>query len=212
MKVLEIEQGSDDWKRFREGRLTGTKIGKVFAKSRNSEELFDTSKHLLGFYEILAERLTDSDDLTSGVEHGHELEQEALAQAREELGIDFVSGNVWELDENHIESPDGYTEDLKTAIEIKCLSSANHIKAIYEDEYPQEYMAEYLNYFLVNEKLKTLFVYLYDARFIDKQLRSHWWLISRKDVEAKLKRMEEIKQTALRDIENAVAKLGGERL
>lgn len=209
MKVLTIEQGSDDWKQLREGRLTGTKIGKVFAKSRNSEELFDTSKHLLGFYEIVAERLTDSDDLSSGVERGHELEQEALEHAREELGIDFVAGNVWELDKDHIESPDGYTEDLKTAIEIKCLSSANHIKAIYEDQCPTEYMAEYLNYFLVNNKLKTLFVYLYDARFINPNLRTHFWMIGRKDVEKQLERMEEIKKTALRDIENAVEQLGG---
>lgn len=209
MKIIEVEQGSDDWKRLREGRLTGTKIGKIFAKSRNSEELFDTSKHLLGFYEMLAERLTDSDDLTSGIERGHELEEEALQMASDELGIEFVHGNVWQADANHIESPDGYTEDLTMAIEIKCLSSSRHIQAIYEDIYPQEYMAEYLNYFLVNPKLETLFIYLYDPRFMSEKLRSRCWFIGRSDIKDKLKRMEEVKKQALKDIEQAVKQLEG---
>ena len=207
MKVVEIEQGSDDWKRYREGKLTGTKIGKIFAKSRNSEELFDTTKPLLGFYELLAERLTDSDDLGSSIERGHELEAEALEKASEELGIEFVHGNVWELDENHIESPDGYTEDLTEAIEIKCLSSARHIMAIYTNQYPQEYMSEYVNYFVVNEKLKRLSVYLYDARFIEPEFRSAAWVIERDDVESYVERMKQVEKEALKQIEKAIREM-----
>lgn len=207
MKVIEIEQGGEDWKQYREGKLTGTKIGKIFAKSRNSEELFDTTKPLLGFYELLAERLTDSDDLGSSIERGHELEAEAQEKASEELGINFVHGNVWELDENHIESPDGYTEDLTEAIEIKCLSSARHIMAIYTNQYPQEYMSEYVNYFVVNDKLKRLFVYLYDARFIEPQYRSAVWVIERDDVESYIERMKQIKKEALKQIERAIREM-----
>lgn len=207
MKVIEIEQGSDEWKKLREGRLTGTKIGSIYAKSRKADVMFDTSKHLLGFYELLAERLTDSDDLSSGIERGTELESEALRVASDELGIDFVHGNVWELDENHIESPDGYTEDLKIAIEIKCLSSARHIMAIYEDTPPIEYRTEYANYFLVNPKLEMLVVYLYDNRFINAKLRTHHWYIYRKDLQAEIKALKEIKKLVLKELDEAVAKL-----
>lgn len=207
MKVIEIEQGSDEWNQLREGRLTGTKIGKIFAKSRDDEQMFDTTKPLLGFYELLAERLTDADDLSSSIERGHELEAEALAKASEELGIEFVHGNVWELDENHIESPDGYTEDLTEAIEIKCLSSARHIMAIYTNQYPTEYMAEYVNYFLVNDKLKRLFVYLYDTRFIEPKFRSAVWVIERDDIQFRIERMKEVKKEVLKQIDKAVKEM-----
>ncbi len=207
MNVIEIEQGSDEWKKLREGRLTGTKIGSIYAKSRKADALFDTSRHLLGFYELLAERLTDADDLSSGIERGTELESEALRVASDELGIDFVHGNVWELDENHIESPDGYTKDLKIAIEIKCLSSARHIMAIYEDTPPIEYQTEYANYFLVNPELEMLVVYLYDNRFINAKLRTHHWYIYRKDLQAEIKALKEIKKLVLKELDEAVEKL-----
>lgn len=207
MKVIEIEQGSADWEQLREGRLTGTKIGSIYAKSRKADEIFDTSKHLLGFYELLAERLTDSDDLSSSVERGKALESEALEVASDELGIDFVHGNVWELDKNHIESPDGYTEDLKMAIEIKCLSSARHIQAIYEDIPPKEYATEYANYFLVNNELEVLIVFLYDPRFINDKLRTHYWFLNRMDLMPQIKALKQVKRAVLKELKEAEEKL-----
>jgi hypothetical protein len=207
MQVIEIEQGSDAWKQLREGKLTGTKIGSIYAKSRKADEVFDYSKHLMGFYELLAERLTDSDDLSSGIERGTELESEALRVASDELGIDFVHGNVWELDENHIESPDGYTEDLKIAIEIKCLASSRHIQAIYEDRPPTEYATEYANYFLVNPKLEMLVVFLYDPRFMNQNLRSHYWFLYRKDLESEIKALKQVKKLVLKELKEAEERL-----
>lgn len=207
MNIIEIEQGSDDWKRMREGRLTGTKIGSIYAKSRKQDEIFDTSKHLLGFYELLAERLTDCDDLSSNAERGKALESEALEVASDELGIDFVRGNVWELDKNHIESPDGYTNDLKMAIEIKCLSSARHIQAIYDDVPPQEYATEYANYFLVNKDLEMLIVFLYDPRFIEQRLRTHYWFLNRVDLMPQIKALKQVKKQVLRELKEAEERL-----
>ena len=207
MKVIEIEQGSADWKQLREGRLTGTKIGSIYAKSRKDGEMFDTSKHLLGFYELLAERLTDSDDLSSSVERGKALESEALEVASDELGIDFVHGNVWELDKDHIESPDGYTEDLKIAIEIKCLSSSRHIQAIYDDRPPIEYATEYANYFLVNKDLEMLIVYLYDPRFIEPKLRTHYWFLNRVDLMPQIRALKAVKKAVLKELKEAEERL-----
>lgn len=207
MNVIEIEQGSDAWKQLREGKLTGTKIGSIYAKSRKADEVFDYSKHLIGFYELLAERLTDSDDLSSGIERGKELESEALRVASDELGIEFVQGNVWELDENHIESPDGYTKDLKIAIEIKCLASSRHIQAIYEDRPPIEYRTEYANYFLVNQKLEALVVFIYDPRFIIPNLRSHYWFVYRKDLDAEIKALKQVKKLVLKELKEAEERL-----
>ena len=207
MQVIEVEQGSDAWKQLREGKLTGTKIGSIYAKSRKADAMFDTSRHLLGFYELLAERLTDADDLSSGIERGKELESEALRVASDELGIDFVHGNVWELDENHIESPDGYTKDLKIAIEIKCLSSARHIQAIYDDVPPAEYRTEYANYFLVNPKLEALVIFLYDPRFIEPKLKTHYWFMYRTDLMMEIKALKEVKKLVLKELKEAEERL-----
>ena len=212
MQVIEVEQGSDEWKQLREGKLTGTKIGSIYAKSRKQDEMFDYNKHLMGFYELLAERLTDSDDLTSGIERGSELESEALRVASDELGIDFVHGNVWELDENHIESPDGYTKDLKMAIEIKCLSSARHIQAIYEDIPPSDYRTEYANYFLVNPKLECLIVFLYDNRFMSEKLKSHYWFLNRTDLMDEIKALKQVKKTVLKELKEAEERLTNGKL
>lgn len=197
MRVIEVEQGSSEWLSFREGKRTGTSIGKLFAKSRVTGELYDTDKPLITFYQKVAERLaegTGDDGLESSRERGKDLEQEAINEAEQKLGLSLIRGNVWQVDDdtNHIESPDAYTKDLKTAVEVKCLSSARHIQAICENRPPKEYYAEYLNYFLVNDKLETLYVFLYDPRFLLEHLRTKAFKLSRKDLEYDIERMRDI--------------------
>lgn len=202
MKVIKIEQGTPEWMSFREGKRTGTSIGKLFAKSRIQGELYDTDKPLLTMYQKIAERLAegtaDDDGLESSRERGKDLEDEAITEAEQKLGLSLIRGNVWQDsdDPNHIESPDAYTKDLKTAVEIKCLSSARHIQAICLNEPPKEYWAEYLNYFLVNDKLQTLYVFLYDPRFMYEHLKTKTFKISRSDVAYEIERMRDIDAAA----------------
>ena len=213
MKIVEVEQGSTEWMSFREGKRTGTSIGKLFAKSRKTGELYDTDKPLLELYAKVAERLAegtgDDDGLDSSRERGKAMEAEAIACAEDKLKLKLIRGNVWqdEQDENHIESPDAYTKDLKTAVEIKCLSSARHIQAIVENEPPKEYFAEYLNYFLVNDKLEKLFVFLYDPRFIIEGLTWHAFEIKREDILYEIERMKDIDEAAEARISALVSQL-----
>ena len=202
LKVIEIEQGSPEWMSFREGKRTGTSIGKLFAKSRIQGELYDTDKPLLTMYQKIAERLAegtaDDDGLESSRERGKDLEDEAITEAEQKLGLSLIRGNVWQdsKDPNHIESPDAYTKDLKTAVEIKCLSSARHIQAICLYEPPKEYWADYLNYFLVNDKLETLYVFLYDPRFMYEHLKTKVFEIKRSDIAYEIERMRDIDTAA----------------
>lgn len=213
MRVIELEQGSTEWLSFREGKRTGTSIGKLFAKSRATGELYDTDKPLITFYQKVAERLAegtgDDDGLESSRERGKDLEEEAINEAEQKLGLTLIHGNVWQDsdDPNHIESPDAYTKDLKTAVEIKCLSSARHIQAICLNEPPKEYYAEYLNYFLVNDKLETLYVFLYDPRFLMEHLKWHAFEIKRADVEYDIERMRDIDSQAEQMISGMVESL-----
>lgn len=198
MNILDVEQGSTEWLSLREGRRTGTSIGKMFAKSRKTGEIYDTEKPLVTLYQKVAERLAegtgDDDGLESSRERGKQLEQEAIDYAEEKLGLKLERGGVWQAedDENHIESPDAYTKDLKIAVEIKCLSSARHIQAIIEDMPPQEYLAEYYNYFLVNDKLEKLYVFLYDPRFLIEGLTWHAFEIKREDIAYEIERMKDV--------------------
>ena len=213
VKVIELEQGTPEWMSFREGKRTGTSIGKIFAKSRVTGELYDTDKPLLTFYQKIAERLAegtgDDDGLESSRERGKDLEQDAINEAEQKLGLELIRGNVWQADddENHIESPDAYTKDLKVAVEVKCLSSARHIQAIIENRPPQEYMAEYYNYFLVNPKLEKLYIFLYDPRFILPDLCSHAFEIKREDIAYEIERMRDIDEIAEKMISNTVKSL-----
>lgn len=212
MKIIEVEQGSSEWMSFREGKRTGTTVGKIFAKSRKTGEMYDTTKPLITFYQKVAERLAegtgDDDGLESSRERGKDLEEEAINEAERQLGLKLIRGNVWQADDlNHIESPDAYTKDLKTAVEIKCLSSARHIQAICENRPPQEYYAEYLNYFLVNDDLETLYIFLYDPRFMLDNLKWHAFKLSRKDIEYDIERLRDIDAYAEELISKTVTEL-----
>lgn len=212
MKIIEVEQGSSEWMSFREGKRTGTTVGKIFAKSRKTGEMYDTTKPLITFYQKVAERLAegtgDDDGLESSRERGKDLEEEAVNEAERQLGLKLIRGNVWQADDlNHIESPDAYTKDLKTAVEIKCLSSARHIQAICENRPPQEYYAEYLNYFLVNDDLETLYIFLYDPRFMLDHLKWHAFKLSRKDIEYDIERLRDIDAYAEELISKTVTEL-----
>lgn len=210
MKVYtneEVPQGSDEWQLMREGRITGTKLGHLFSKSKKTNEYYDSSKPLLGYYSLLAERLAflDEDGHDSNIERGHRLEAEAIDRAEELLNKEFVRGGVWELNSKHIESPDGFTPDLKEAIEVKCLSSARHLMAIVNNEPPVEYEAEYMNYFLVNPDLTRLYITLYDPRFVSQYLQLYIFTVERKDVADKLEMLkiyvEEVEDKLDKDID-----------
>lgn len=209
MKVYtneEIAQGSDEWQLMREGRITGTKLGHLFSKSKKADEQYDTEKPLLGYYSLLAERLAflDEDGHDSNIERGHRLEAEAIDRAEERLDKEFVRGGVWELNSKHIESPDGFTPDLTEAIEVKCLSSARHLMAIMNNEPPVEYEAEYMNYFLVNPDLTRLYITLYDPRFASQDLQLYIFTIERNQVADRLEKLskyvEEVEQRLADDM------------
>ena len=200
MKVVEVEQGSSEWLSLREGRITGTKLGHLYAKSRTADALYDEDKPLLGFYQLVAERLAtgtgDDDGLNSSAERGKDLEGEAVARAEKELGLKLRHGDVWQANNYHLASPDAWTDDMKTAVEIKCLSSARHVMAMALNEPPKEYRAEYINYFIVNPKLERLFVFLYDNRFDYYAMQAVWWEIKRNDVSWEIEQMKDLVERA----------------
>ena len=153
----------------------------------------------------MAERLAiataDGIDDVSAMQRGTLLENEAVQAATEKLKLNnWTTDNVWqdETDDSYLCSPDAYenTDKPKWAIEVKCLSSANHIKAIYENEYPQDYQAQVVNYFLINEHLETLYFVMYDPRFFNEELQLKIFTIHRQELEQEITATQEARLTA----------------
>jgi putative phage-type endonuclease len=166
MKIINVEQGSDEWHDYRKGKISGTMLSDLYSKRGNRK---------IGFYELIAEKLAIDPDGENRMDRGLRLEDEALEKFQKLTGknVDRIGICVHDEYPEIINSPDGlinndgkYTE----AVEIKCLSSSRHLQAVIENEVPDEYEAQKLQYFIVNPDLQTLYFIFYDPRVISKEL------------------------------------------
>lgn len=166
MKIIDVEQRSDEWIAFREGKVSGTKLGKIYSPRGGVKK---------GYYEIIAERIAQSAGDEKPIDRGVRLEDEAIKAFEAEYNktVEQVGIVVSDLNENIILSPDGlikngdkYTE----AVEVKCLDSANHVQALIEETVPKEYRLQMIQYFIVCEDLETLYFTFYDDRLPGHEL------------------------------------------
>ena len=147
---FDIMQGSGDWFNIRYGKIGGSTSKGLFVKS-------DTL-----MLELLAELTEDrnedempyqSDDMI----RGSELEPEARELAQKELNLKFKECGWIQSDIDLLGiSPDGITEDLKDAIEIKCPRNKKHLDTILKGEIPSDNIHQCVHYFTVNPQLERL--------------------------------------------------------
>ncbi len=155
MKTIKFES-REEWLEARRGRITGTRL----------KDLITKGKPKMGFYEIIAERIAIPASEENVMDRGLRLEDEALKRFTEETGKKVNTDLVlWQRDddENIAISPDGVIGKTEAA-EVKCLSSARHLEAWLTKEIPAEYEYQILQYFIVNDKLKTLYFIFFDPR------------------------------------------------
>ena len=188
----------DSWLEARRGRITGTRLGSLLSKR--------DKKPLKGFYEVIAERVAIPRDGENVMDRGIRLEEEAVARFVVETGkkvnTDLV---IWHRDDdkNIAISPDGFIGKTE-AVEVKCLSSAAHIEAWLTKEVPSEYEHQVLQYFIVNDKLKTLFFIFYDPT-MPKDL--FWLTVERKGVQERVDEYLELERQVLTQIAEIEQKL-----
>ena len=137
MKIIQIPQNTQEWHDFRRGKITGTKSAGCLSLSRKSK---DGSTVGMGWWEMLAERLTGNDEADisdNAMKRGSQLEGDCAEITVRRLGLEnpnFEPG-IWQSSENErlILSPDCYenVEFPTWAIECKSLGSAKHLQAIY---------------------------------------------------------------------------------
>lgn len=202
MKISNVEQRSLDWLDLRKGKVTGTGLKKIVGTKLGRDSYF---------VEILAERLAvDDGSQESPIERGERLESSAIEAFEYETGkIVENIGFIQDDDNEDIAiSPDGliknegkYTE----AVEIKCLSSANHIRAWIDNEVPKDYYPQVVQYFIVNRDLETLYFCLYDPRITIRPL--HIITVYRQDIEDDIKQYRDSEEKFLQEVENKLSEL-----
>lgn len=185
----------------------------------------------LRYYEIIAERvakpITPNDyvDRLDGVPfsmmaRGHLLEKEALygnaesgfegfaKRFNKQLDEDSV---VWvsDEDENVYISPDatitGADGKVREAVEVKCLANARVVKAYLTGKYPEEYHAQVVKYFVVNEDLETLYFVIYTDCIPGLELQV--FEIHREDVKEEIADAKAFELAIMKRIDADVAKI-----
>lgn len=131
------------------------------------------------FYRVMADKLAEPEDDENRMKRGLRLEQKAADRFSEETGKKLIQVGccVSDIDDRIINSPDRLvdvgTEIFEEAVEIKNLNNATHLQVIVENEVPDEYFTQKVQYFVVNEKLKRCFWVFHNDRFSYKNLQMH---------------------------------------
>lgn len=184
----------------RRGKITGSRLKDVLPKRDGSMKI--------GYYELIAERLGIPSDGEDAMARGHRLECEAIAEFEKVTGLKVdTSLTIWSRDDNEsiAVSPDGVIDE-KTAVEVKCLSSARHIEAVLTNEIPDEYEEQVVQYFAVNDQLETLYFIFYDPRLLAKPF--HMVTVTRDVVmQARVTQVTEKQVQMLAEVERIVNEL-----
>lgn len=197
MKILKYKD-EEAWLEGRKGRIGSSRLGNMFSKR--------DKKPLKGFYEVIAERIALPVPEENVMDRGHRLEEEAVRRFNEETGKEAVRDLIiWTRDDNEYisASPDAAIGEAE-AVEVKCLNSASHIEAWLTREVPKEYQEQSIQYFIVNEKLQTLYFCFYDPR-MPKDF--FYITINRADIEDQISEFLALQQQALAQIEDIISQL-----
>lgn len=198
MKTLKINQNSDEWFEARKGKITGSKLKDIIVKRGNGKKI--------GFYQLIADRVAVEPDDEDQMERGHRLQSEAIEAFEKKHNCKTEQIGMWiaDFNDNIAISPDAVVSD-KEAVEVKCLKSANHLKAVIENEIPSEHFEQVVQYFIVNEQLETLYFVLYDPRIVARPY--HEIKVVRDDIAPVVEQVKDYQIQTLKEVDEWVERL-----
>jgi len=196
MKTLKFDN-QNEWLEARKTRITGSRLKDIIVKKGTGQKI--------GFYELIAERLALPPDGEDPMDRGHRLETEALERFEKETGKSVDSSLImWIRDDNDsiAISPDGIINE-EEAIEVKCLASSRHIEALLTNQVPKEYEDQINQYFIVNDKLQTMYMVFYDPRL---SVKDFFYFTIKRD-EKKVKEYLDYEVNILKQVNKIVKEL-----
>jgi len=202
VKITKVTQNSPEWLDARRGKITGSKLKDIIVKRGTGRKL--------GFYELLADKVAVDTGEDNDIERGHALEGEALDLMEKELGATMERGLFCISDFSYdvALSPDGLIKTGKKytkAVEVKCLSTARHLQAYFEQEIPSDFFDQVIQYFVVIGELETLYLVFYDPRVTVKPL--HWITIKRADHLEKIAEYKQYQIDTLKEVNDLLTNL-----
>jgi len=226
MNILDLDQNSEEWFEYRKGKSGGSAFGKIYkVNGKNNSELRDQ------FFNMLAERVARPmtpndymDRVPEGVTfswavRGHILEPDAAKAFSVKYNKVLEDGKVWASDDTYgsyvspdrvIKSSDG---KIREAVEIKCLSSEKVLKVWWDKRQLKdgqsdflaipnnEYKAQVLKYFMVNDDLETLYWIVYTDLIPELELQV--LKIRRFDVQTYVDEAKEVEMIYLATLDRA---------
>ena len=226
MKVLELDQNSEEWFEYRKGKSGGSAFGKLF-KINGRKNVCTSDEVKDQFFTMLAERvarpMTPNDYLDrvpdgvtfSWAVRGHILEPEAATAFSVKYNKILEDGKVWASDDNFNSyvSPDRVVASsdgkIREAVEIKCLSSERVLKIWWNRRFKSdfeaipsnEYQAQVIKYFLVNKDLEKVYWVVYTDLIPNLELQV--LEITREDVAGYLEEAEDTEKLYLNLLDEA---------
>lgn len=160
---LDVEQGSLEWHRLRQGKVTGTTLKSALGTPKVQQTLM---------YKMLAELMTEPkiDDINSpAIVRGRELEPVARKAIIAKTGLEFVETGMLVCDEirGFGLSPDAIFEKdgkIVGGLEIKCPDSKKHIEYYCEGDLPKEYTDQVKGPFLLSDDIEWWLFASFDDR------------------------------------------------
>ena len=198
MKIYDVEQNSEEWFDLRKSKITGSKLHGLIVRRGTAKKI--------GFYELLAEKIAEEKTDEEAMARGSRLEDEAIAELEKEYGkIERVGFCTRDDNEQIAISMDGYQRKEKRAFEVKCLSSAKHLQAYFEQKIPLEYDDQKLQYFIVDEELERLIFTFYDPRV--PSLPIHTIKVLRSEIQDDIDKFLEYQENLLKEIDEMAEQL-----
>lgn len=141
-KIYDCEQGTDEWRQVRLGKITGSRIADIMRRTKSGVSA--TRQTYLG--ELVAERLSGvaAESFTSkAMQWGKETEAEARQAYAMTKGVKPVQIGFVDHDSVPMAgaSPDSLIGD-DGALEIKCPNSATHIATLLGAEIDPDYVKQ----------------------------------------------------------------------
>lgn len=148
------EQGTPEWFKDRLGKVTGSKADAVVAKGRTKGSESTTKRNYK--FQLALERITgqvvENDFTNKHMERGKELEKFArMAYEVQSGNMVEEAGFCYQKDSQSGCSVDGFVDDKKGFIEIKCPIPAIHYQYIQGGTVPNEYIMQVIHNFLVTD-------------------------------------------------------------
>lgn len=222
MQIINVSQSEDReaWLDGRRGVITGTKAKTVKPLSRGNSLP-------AGIYELLAEQVAIAKDGEPERDRGLRLENEGLRLTAEKYSLNLnLDPGMWLSDDGKLGvSPDA-AEDVAMptyAAENKSLDTKNHLQGIINDweakKLPQynpidslkigtsDFSAQAIQYFVLNDKLETLYFGLYDDRVALDNIVHYVIEIKREHVQEYVNGQEAYERDALARVDEMIKTL-----